>query len=186
MNKSVKYILVGTASFCFFSCSPKLKSILERGVLETNPHLRYESDSLSAFVLYEGYVVNFNKNRRVPNYTIHRLFPEQLKDSNGVRAKRSNNFKIDPRIKSHSAIRADYYQSGYDRGHYVPAGDFVYSQHLKDETFIYTNVSPQLKELNRYGWKYLEAAIRKKVKRCNCEAYVITGTLLKEDSKNIG
>ena len=187
----MKHGIVIYLSFCFVlvtlcGCSSKLNPITVRTAQESNKHLKYEQDSLSNFLLYQGFVVQFNSEKKVPNYTIHRIVPCQLKDSNKLEARRSDDFGVDARISQYSATRADYFKSGYDRGHLVPAGDFIYSQALKDETFTYSNVSPQLKEVNRYGWKYLEMAIRKRVKRCNCEAYVITGAHFLENHKLIG
>ncbi|MEQ8910296.1 MAG: DNA/RNA non-specific endonuclease [Vicingaceae bacterium] len=166
------------------ACTLSTTALVEQKV--SSPHLRFEADPIEDFVLYQGFVVNFNQTQKVPNYTIHRITPEQLQEKNGIRAQRSNYFIVDERVEVYSAKRSDYYKSGYDRGHYVPAGDFVYSQELKDETFTYTNVSPQLKELNRYGWKYLEAAIREKVLEWNCVAFVVTGSLFKAGNKTIG
>jgi endonuclease G len=174
--------------FNLFGYTAKLNPIAERTSKEFNVHLKYEHDSLNHFLLYKGFVVHFNKQKKVPNYTIHRIEPAQLIENNGFRASRKNSpdFIVEERLKGNSAARTDYYKSGYDRGHHVPAGDFVYSQPLKDETFTYANVSPQLKQVNRYSWKYLESAIRKKVKRCNCDAYVITGTHFLADYKTVG
>jgi endonuclease G len=186
MKKLIYNILIWILGITAMSCSAKLSSVPQRSPEQLNSHLTYEQDLIEDFVVYRGFVVQFNPEKKVPNYTIHRIVPQQLKDSSGVKAVRSNDFTVDDRISKHSATRSDYYRSGYDRGHLVPAGDFVYSQALKDETFIYTNTSPQLKELNRYGWKYLEAAIRRRVRRCNCEAYVITGNHFKAEHKSIG
>lgn len=184
MKIMIKIALVLTLILIMDACSVKHSA---EGQEETSsPHLRFEADPMDDFVLYRGFVVAFNKKHKVPNYTIHRITTEQLQANNGIRAKRSDYFKVDERVKEHSAQRSDYYKSGYDRGHYVPAGDFVYSQELKDETFTYTNVSPQLKALNRYGWKYLEAAIRDKVLAWKCSAYVVSGSLFKAGNKRIG
>lgn len=177
---TVIIILILSLEACFIERNTSEQKVT------TSPHLRFEADPMDDFVVYQGFVVAFNREQRVPDYTLHRITPEQLQENNGVRAQRSDYFKVDERVREYSAQRSDYYKSGYDRGHYVPAGDFVYSQELKDETFTYTNVSPRLKELNRYGWKYLEAAIRKKVLICNCPAYVVTGSLFEADHKTIG
>ena len=174
--------------FNLFGYSARLNPIAERTSEEFNVHLKYEHDSLNHFLLYKGFVVHFNKQKKVPNYTIHRIEPAQLIENNGFRASRKNSpdFMVEERLNGNSAARTDYYKSGYDRGHHVPAGDFVYSQSLKDETFTYANVSPQLKQVNRYAWKYLETAIRNRVMLCNCEAYVITGTHFLETHETIG
>jgi len=51
----------------------------------------------------------------------------------------------------------DYFRSGYDRGHMVPAADAKKSQQAMDETFLLTNIAPQVGAgFNRHYWAYLE------------------------------
>lgn len=38
----------------------------------------------------------------------------------------------------------DYFRSGYDRGHMVPAADAKSSQEAMDETFFLSNIAPQV------------------------------------------
>ena len=38
----------------------------------------------------------------------------------------------------------DYFRSGYDRGHMVPAADAKSSQEAMDETFLLSNIAPQV------------------------------------------
>ncbi|ORY35593.1 nuclease [Naematelia encephala] len=57
---------------------------------------------------------------------------------------------------------ADYFRSGYDRGHMVPAADAKISQQAMDETFFLTNIAPQVGEgFNRHYWAYLEDFCRR-------------------------
>ncbi|KAJ4488340.1 hypothetical protein J3R30DRAFT_3654615 [Lentinula aciculospora] len=52
---------------------------------------------------------------------------------------------------------ADYFRSGYDRGHMVPAADAKFSQEAMNETFYLSNMAPQVGEgFNRHYWAYLE------------------------------
>ncbi|KAF8737135.1 hypothetical protein AX14_013413 [Amanita brunnescens Koide BX004] len=51
----------------------------------------------------------------------------------------------------------DYFRSGYDRGHMVPAADAKSSQDAMDETFMLSNIAPQVGDgFNRHYWAYVE------------------------------
>ena len=56
----------------------------------------------------------------------------------------------------------DYFRSGYDRGHMVPAADAKISQTAMDETFFLSNIAPQVGDgFNRHYWAYLEDFVRR-------------------------
>ncbi|KIM53723.1 hypothetical protein SCLCIDRAFT_427474 [Scleroderma citrinum Foug A] len=51
----------------------------------------------------------------------------------------------------------DFFKSGYDRGHMVPAADAKTSQDAMDETFLLSNIAPQVGDgFNRHYWAYVE------------------------------
>lgn len=54
----------------------------------------------------------------------------------------------------------NYTNSGYDRGHLVPAEDMAYSEASLKSTFYYINAIPQNPTLNRSIWKQYEDDIR--------------------------
>ncbi len=144
-------------------------------------HLRYESDDPSKYLIYRGFVVSYDSLNKIAEYSIHLLEPAQISGS-GKRAKRRNDFFIDQRLGKYSSTNIDYRGSNYDRGHLVPAGDFTWDQSLKDETFVLSNVAPQNPNLNRGVWRTLENSIRRDVIRCQCEALIITGTIVDPDN----
>lgn len=55
----------------------------------------------------------------------------------------------------------DFHKSGYDRGHLCPAMNAKCSKEAMRDSFLLTNASPQVPELNRGIWKELESKIRK-------------------------
>ncbi|KAI0024705.1 hypothetical protein F4780DRAFT_724665 [Xylariomycetidae sp. FL0641] len=56
----------------------------------------------------------------------------------------------------------DYFRSGYDRGHQVPAADARWSQRAVDDTFYLTNMCPQVGDgFNRDYWAHLEDFCRR-------------------------
>lgn len=73
---------------------------------------------------------------------------------------RGDNFTIDPKVTTGSASKADYLKSGYDRGHLAPAADMRWSEQAMDESFYFSNMSPQLPAFNRGVWKRLEDKMR--------------------------
>lgn len=93
---------------------------------------------------------------------------------------RSDDFRPDPSIPTGSATPEDYSNSGYDRGHLVPAGDMEFSETAMSETFYMSNMSPQVSAFNRGIWKHLEEQIRKWTIQ-NSHLYIVTGGVLSDD-----
>ena len=100
-------------------------------------------------------------------------------------AKRKDNFRSDPLIKTGSAKLSDYKESGYDRGHLAPAGDMAWSLKTMSESFYLTNMSPQAPGLNRGMWKNLEELCRKWA-ITEGSLHIITGPVIREGYKTIG
>ncbi|KAA3618250.1 MAG: DNA/RNA non-specific endonuclease [Calditrichaeota bacterium] len=141
-----------------------------------NKFLKYESDSANQFLIYRGFIVKYNKKQKSPHFTIHFLSPEQL-DQSQPKAKRMNSFWIDDFHKTVTATKKDYYKSGFDRGHFVPAGDYYWDKDLKDETFVMSNISPQKPGLNRGIFALLENKLREMVRVSNLRMCIITGSI---------
>ena len=57
---------------------------------------------------------------------------------------------------------SDYFRSGYDRGHQVPAADAKWDQEAMDSTFLLSNMCPQVGDgFNRDYWAHLEDFCRR-------------------------
>jgi endonuclease G, mitochondrial len=98
---------------------------------------------------------------------------------------RSNDFRVDVAVKTSSATNADYQGSGYDRGHLAPAADMSWSMQSMEESFFYSNMSPQLPGFNRGIWKKLEEQVRQWAVD-NQAIYVVTGPVLESNLPTIG
>lgn len=101
------------------------------------------------------------------------------------RYKRRNNFNADPLVRSGSAHRQDYRQSGFDRGHLAPAADLDFSRQALDESFYMSNISPQHPSFNRGGWKELEEMVRQWALEED-SLWVVSGPVLQQRLKKIG
>jgi endonuclease G len=74
---------------------------------------------------------------------------------------RKDNFKPDPKLPIETNIGQDYVNSGYDRGHLMPAkSNQCQTQSIQDECFYYSNMAAQTHRLNAGDWKSLETMTR--------------------------
>src|SRR4026208_2290090 len=72
-------------------------------------------------------------------WVAYRLTKEMMNKPNFPR---NQDFNPDPEIETGSAHYHDYKQSGYRRGHLVPAADMSWNQEAMNSTFLLTNVAP--------------------------------------------
>ena len=86
------------------------------------------------------------------------IFSTEIAQARAVKTPRTDDFRADKRIAD-SPTPADYTNTGYDRGHMVPAANADDKQEMSD-TFLMTNMTPQLPSVNRVAWKNLEERIR--------------------------
>lgn len=94
-------------------------------------------------------------------------------------------FIQDPLVKTKSADWRNFKNSGYNKGHLCPAGDRKRNFTLYEETFLTSNVSPQLYEFNAGIWNRLEQKVRYWASTHD-GVYVVTGGVLSEGLQTIG
>jgi endonuclease G, mitochondrial len=145
-------------------------------------------------VYHLAYALVYSEQYEQAKWVAHIILPDVVKGNEG----RTNDFRPDEKIKTGSAVEADYflrlYQPdstfkydafGYDRGHLAPSADFRYSKKALSESYLYSNMSPQVAEFNRGRWAELEDVVRQYVIRNNTQVYVVTGGVLKPGLKKI-
>ncbi len=126
-------------------------------------------------VHYQYYTISYSNQHKNAEWVAYELLGARLDLSD--REERQS-FRSDPNVRA-EASHSDYSNSGYDRGHLVPAHDMDFNERAMSESFYMTNVSPQVPEFNRGIWKELEGKVRKWAKK-EKRLYVITGPLLKK------
>lgn len=142
------------------------------------------TESLDDHIYYRnGYTFSYNETYEQPNWVFYVIKPSDLKCE--ISANRKDNFKIDEKIITGSATLEDYNKSGYDRGHLKPSADESCDQIQMDETFLMSNMSPQVPGFNRGVWKNLESHIRT-LALTNDSLYIYTAGNLKQINKLIG
>jgi endonuclease G, mitochondrial len=127
-------------------------------------------------VVHPGHILLYDERHEQPRWTAHIAAPE-LTTGNLARI---DSFLPDPAVTSGTAVTADYWNSGYDRGHMVPSADMRWNFDALKGTYYYSNVSPQLPELNRGSWAELEDWVRRYVNHSGRRVFVITGPVLRD------
>jgi endonuclease G len=112
----------------------------------------------------EGYTIAYEGRTRNALWVYERLtshsFSEKIVNRKAMR------FQEDRDIPE--PIRAtlqDYRKSGFDKGHLCPFADCCSSDVAARETFLLSNISPQIHQFNAGCWNQLEQTLRKMVPR---------------------
>lgn len=138
---------------------------------------------------HSGMTLGFNCNYDMAEWSFHILTP----DVSFGNVSRSNDFRVDEKVKCGSAVEADYFLRkeepdgtfsydgfGFDRGHLAPSADFRWSEIALSESFYYSNMTPQRKEFNRDSWADLEGLLRSVVDQEKKTFYILTGPVLND------
>jgi len=139
------------------------------------------SSTTNQIIEHSTYYLSYSEEHEQAEWVAYELTPEHL---SGGKYKRPH-FSQDPKVSTKSAHSNTYKNSGYTRGHLLPAGDRIFSKEAYDETFFTSNISPQLAEFNTGIWNSLEMKVRNFVKK-NGKVYVVTGGVLTDNLETIG
>jgi endonuclease G len=130
-----------------------------------------------------GYTLAYNPEMGTPDWVLELVTRENIEGE----AKRRDNFHGDKEVERDvRVVTGDYTKSGFDRGHQAPAADMKWDQAAMDESFLMTNMAPQIGHgFNRGVWAHLEGDIRRWVERLG-SIVVITGPVYGASPKKIG
>lgn len=140
-------------------------------------------------VWHSAYALEYDEAFEQARWVAHIITPDVL---SGI-VTRTNDFRPDSAVKTGSAVEADYFLKilqpdstfkydafGYDRGHLAPSADFRWSAKALSESYLYSNMSPQLAALNREAWASVEDHVRGYLySNPTSQLYVVTGPVLK-------
>jgi len=129
----------------------------------------------SQIISHSGYTISYNSDYRFANWVAYELTATEAKGT----VPRSNTWAPNPSANGPQADGYDYSGSGWDRGHLAPAGDMKWSSTAMDESFYYTNIVPQDKNLNGGDWRLLEENCRELAKRYG-RIYIVSGGIVNE------
>jgi endonuclease G len=139
-------------------------------------------DSNNGYELkYNHFSIVMSKSRRLPFFTAVNIDGNQLTSLDRT----NDRWYFDPRIdRKYQSGPELYSNNDLDRGHLVRRLDPVWGQLYKqanEDTFHFTNCSPQHKNLNQITWLELEDYILKNADRFDLKVSVFTGPVFRED-----
>lgn len=135
-----------------------------------NIDYRYYTDNVGSKGDVRNYTICFDRTKKAAlwvAYPLHSFY------TSGV-AKRNDDFVVEPSIPSqYQPDLTKSYAGYYDRGHQIAAADRKCSQTMMDQTFYWTNMTPQQSNFNQKLWGNLEGKVRGEI--CADTLYVVTG-----------
>jgi endonuclease G len=128
-----------------------------------------------------AYLTVVDPQAKIPVYVSYTLTPQHALGC----LPRTDAFAADASLPG-GATPTDYAGSGYDKGHVAPDGDMSWDNQAELESFLMTNMLPQLPSLNRGIWKLLETSVRGWSFQQNKTFTIYAGPLYGAGDKTIG
>ncbi|MEM8549394.1 MAG: DNA/RNA non-specific endonuclease [Verrucomicrobiota bacterium] len=133
---------------------------------------RYGMPAADHILFNRHYVLGYSYYFRQAKWALEIISPD-------TPLERMDNFRPDYRIpKNFRTDLIDYRRSGYDRGHLVSSANQREVELQNSETFLLSNMSPQVPAFNRQKWRILEERVRELNNEDDIlETYVICGPI---------
>lgn len=134
------------------------------------------------FIDERAFVLSYSPQKRVPNWVAWQLDRKHLGHTH-----RRDDFRADLSLPArfYRVKEGDYLHSGYDRGHLCPSADRKDSAEDNSQTFLFTNIVPQVHELNAGPWERLESYARARVQG-GALLYIVAGGVFSAPFPTIG
>lgn len=172
------FILFGII-FLFWSNLQEFQS----NTLEESGLPEYLPDTVAGSIYRKPhFTLSYSESHELTEWVTYRLSEGML---NQPKTSRTQDFEPDPAIQTGSAHYMDYKNSGYRRGHLVPAADMSWNKQAMDATFLMSNVVPMREHFNDGIWLELEHQIRDWARRLG-ELIIISGPVLEDSLGTIG
>lgn len=154
------------------------------------PHLNDQNVYADHYVTMDGvqilnYALEWDNTKRHANWVAFTFDTTTSADN----VKRTDAWSVDPKLPAEMQVQeSDHKNDGFDKGHLCASEDRVYLKEANEQTFYYSNMSPQLNDFNGGFWGKLEARVQT-WGRCTAEGvydkvYVTKGGTLNKLLKN--
>lgn len=126
------------------------------------PHLNDQNVYADHYVTMDGvqilnYALEWDNTKRHANWVAFTFDTTTSADN----VKRTDAWSVDPKLPAEMQVQeSDHKNDGFDRGHLCASEDRVYLKEANDQTFYYSNISPQLNDFNGGFWRKLETRVQ--------------------------
>ena len=139
------------------------------------------TNTTNAVYTHNTYTLSYAEEFEQAEWVAYYLDKEDIKYINYKRPL----FEVDHEVITGSAHWRNFKNSGYNKGHLLPAGDRRASYEEFEETFLTSNISPQKYKFNSGIWNRLEQKVRYWAGKYD-GLYVVTAGVLSSDLETIG
>lgn len=106
-------------------------------------------------IIHSNYTTVFNKSKKYPVLVQWWLTKSKIECTNKLT--RKDAFQPDPLLPNETDLAISYKNSGFDRGHMMPAAEnLCQTPQIMEECFYFSNMSAQYHSLNAGDWKSVE------------------------------
>ena len=127
-----------------------------------------------------GYVIGFDCEKRSALWVAYEVTPAI---HNSANVARSNDFRADRELPENCRKELTDFSGTYDRGHLVSSASLDANHKMNSDTFLLSNMSPQLPNFNRTIWTALEKRERK-WSNLRGKVYVFAGPIFNGEKKH--
>lgn len=126
------------------------------------PHLNDQNVYADHYVTMDGvqilnYALEWDNTKRHANWVAFTFDTTTSADN----VKRTDAWSVDPKLPAEMQVQEnDHKNDGFDKGHLCASEDRVYLKEANEQTFYYSNMSPQLNDFNGGFWGKLEARVQ--------------------------
>lgn len=126
------------------------------------PHLNVDNYYVDHYVTFDGaeilnYALEWNEAKKHSAWVAYSFDATTSK----VSVNRTDAWAVDPGLPTEmQTTESDHKSDGFDKGHLCASYDRVYSEAANEQTFYYSNMSPQIASFNQGFWASFEGLLQ--------------------------
>jgi endonuclease G len=183
MRILVYIVVLALVLFFLFIWFQKIIIALDNNVEINNEMPSYVPESSDGRILLrDNFALSYNTETRQADWAAYMLSRDML---NSKKIEGRKDFARDRETGMNAPGPRDYSHSGYTRGHLVPSADMSFSESSKEQSYLMSNISPQIREFNGGIWRELEEHTRDWARKYK-KVYVVTGPIFGKLPDSIG